>query len=309
MINTSCQPEDIDENRFDVVMFPQTGAVVVCDLDIQIPNKKIYAYSVNRDILRKFDRESWNSAIKVKGEIFNQAVKQYLLWVANHGRHDDYYKEAQKDRLSLTGKAQPTKFLNYYDIEQYFLKYQILCLWHITHKNNVQSILNYGILNNYDAHKYAANFIDISDSSVQANRERVEPIFQRKIHSYASLYIKPRNPMMFVRQEIQNNLCLLEVSLKVLNNREFLITDGNAAALNTKFNASIDGLDLLDWNVLRARYWNDFPDGKRKRCAEILVYPRIMPEFISKIHCCSDQTLNFLANFTSKALLTKELFF
>ena len=38
-------------------------------------------------------------------------------------------------------------------------------------------------------------------------------------------------------------------------------------------------LEGLDWECIRAKWWSDFEDGKRKRCAEVLV-----PEQIPFLH-------------------------
>ena len=148
-----------------------------------------------------------------------------------------------------------------------FSEYGITSIWHITHKANINSILKDGILNHYDAYKINVNPIDISDPDAQRWRECWENRYHRKIHDYAPLYINPRNPMLYVRKHLQVNLCLVEVSLAVLTENEYLITDGNAASRDTQFYQSESSLSLLPWDVLRASYWTEFPDGKRKRCA------------------------------------------
>ena len=190
-----------------------------------------------------------------------------------------------------------------------FSKYGILCLWHMTHKDNIFSILEYGIVNHYCACKINASRVDISDPDVQRWRENIEPHYHRRIHNYVPLYINPLNPMLYVRKNIQADLCLMEISLSVLSKNQYLITDGNAASHDTKFYNSVNNLELLPWDVLHADYWNDFPDGKRKRCAEVLVYPAISPKFVIGIHCCSNKTLNFLSNSNSNVSITKKLFF
>jgi len=90
--------------------------------------------------------------------------------------------------------------------------------------------------------------------------------------------------MMFVRKHLQSKLCLLKISLSVLSENEYLIADGNAASRDTKFYDSMSSIDLLPWDVLRSDSWSDKEDGKRKRCAEILVYPRIESKYIKSLH-------------------------
>jgi len=184
----------------------------------------------------------------------------------------------------------------------------VYSLWHMTHRNNVVNIMRYGILSNTQAIN-SADPVDISDHGVQRWREAEDPIYGRKIHDYTPTYLNVRNPMLYVRKNIQDELCLIEISLSALSEANFLFTDGNAAARNTNFYNSLDDLVHLPWKVLNASYWNDFEDGKRKRCAEVLIYPSIEPKYIKQIHCYSDVTLQQLSHINCNVTKTKELFF
>jgi hypothetical protein len=191
-----------------------------------------------------------------------------------------------------------------------FLSHGISSLWHLTHKDNVASIMHNGILNHYDAHKEQVAVIDISDPEVQRTRGRiVETIYGQKIHSYAPLYVNCRNPMLYRRMNLQEHLCLLQIDLSVLLKTQSLVSDGNAASRTTKYYRPSDDLTLLPWDVLNAEYWSGFEDGSRKRCSEVLVYPKVMPEFITKIHCYSDNTLNYLLGTHPNISITRKLFF
>jgi hypothetical protein len=195
-------------------------------------------------------------------------------------------------------------------IKNQFLSHGITSLWHLTHKDNVASIMNNGILNHYDAHKKQGAIIDISDSEVQLTRGRiVETIYDQKIHSYAPLYINCRNPMLSCRRNLQEHLCLLEIDLSVLLKTQSVVSDGNSSSPITKYYRPSDDLTLLPWDVLKAEYWSGFEDGSRKRCSEVLVYPKVMPEFITKIHCYSDNTLNYLSGIHPNISITRKLFF
>ena len=89
---------------------------------------------------------------------------------------------------------------------------------------------------------------------------------------------------MYVRKDLQSNLCLLEISLSVLYESEYLMADGNAASSETQFYDSMSSLNLLPWKVLRSDSWSDKEDGKRKSCSEILVYPKIESKYIKSLH-------------------------
>jgi len=150
---------------------------------------------------------------------------------------------------------------------------------------------------------------DISDHGVQRWRESEDPVYGRKLHEYVPTYINIKNPMLYVRRDIQHELCLIEISLLALSEYDFLFTDGNAASRNTHFYSSTSDLDKLPWDVLKASYWNDFPDGKRKRCSEVLVYPKIDPKYIVKLHCYSSEAWQYLSQFGVPVKISEKLFF
>jgi len=161
-------------------------------------------------------------------------------------------------------------------------------LYHMTHVNNLTGIMDYGILSDALLRQYGIEIDDISDPEVQRWRNEREPIFKRSIHEYAPLYINPKNPMLYRRKDIQHEIVILAVYEDVLKaNKQHVFTDGNAASKATLFSSNIDILKNSA-KVLFAEYWTDYKDGKRRRCAEVLVYPRVETEFIEHIVCFNE---------------------
>ncbi|NMG14227.1 DUF4433 domain-containing protein [Aromatoleum bremense] len=193
-------------------------------------------------------------------------------------------------------------------VASHFSVFGVFSLWHITHRNNLKTILSSGILSNSGAFSEFQP-TDISNHEVQKWRDRVDPFYNRAVHDYAPLYINVRNPMLYVKKHVQNELCLIEVSLSLLESSEFVFTDGNAASRDTKFYKDVKDLAFLPWDVIRASYWNDFPDGKRKRCSEVLVYPYVDPAHIVRIHCASMETLGVAKSYNCDAVISKNMFF
>ena len=193
-------------------------------------------------------------------------------------------------------------------IEGFLSAFGISSFWHMTHRENISGILNRGILSNNVAHK-TSNHRDISDHGVQLHREKLDPYYHRKIHEYTPLYFNIKNPMLYRRKDMQDELCLIEISVSCLEGLDFLFTDGNAASRDTNFYNSFDKLNSLPWDVLNSRTWFDLPDGRRKRCAEILVYPHVEPMQIKKIYCRSEDTLNSLASYNCDAVIDRTKFF
>lgn len=162
--------------------------------------------------------------------------------------------------------------------------------YHLTHKNNLAGILQHGILSHADVlTRDDVLAVDISDPGAQKWRDRAEPVNHRAIHDYAPLYINPKNPMLFVRRDIQHEIVILKISPKVMEDGQHVFSDGNAACRETKFSAEPSIVEV-SIDALNSTYWSNCIDGKRRRCAELLVYPKVQPiHIVSAI--CSNKTL------------------
>jgi|GEM_PF-576303 len=189
-----------------------------------------------------------------------------------------------------------------------FKNRNVTSLWHMTHKDNVASILKNGISSKNKMSK-SGEVVDISNQSVQALRVRNETIYNRSLHDYAPTYINIRNPMLYVKKDFNNDICLLEISIECLEECEFVFTDGNAASLVTCFFNTAKNVESLPWDVLNADFWTGFVDGKRKRCAEILIHPVIKPNYIKRIHCYSAATFLEVANSDFKFELESAMYY
>lgn len=154
--------------------------------------------------------------------------------------------------------------------------------YHVTHIDNLESILNNGLKSHNMAHDGLLK-TEIADERVNKRRIRIEPIYERSIHEYVPLYFNPRNPMLYSRKNIQNKLIVLAIDRNIIFKEKFLFTDGNAASKSTKFFNSIEDLSKLNWTCINDEFWSEYDDGKRIRCAETLIFPLIEPKWIKKI--------------------------
>jgi len=194
-------------------------------------------------------------------------------------------------------------------IRSSLLQYGVESFWHITHIDNLSSVLRFGIFNHNQAHEKRPTLADISDPSVQRWRDRRDPIYKRSLHEYAPLYIKPRNPMLYKRKGMVNEICLIEVSVDILAACNYLLSDGNAASAATQFFSSLAQLDRLPWTTLSSHYWSDHADGKRKMCAEVLIFPRVWPVYISATHFCREPDAGLLMPLNIPMKHSPDLFF
>ena len=200
------------------------------------------------------------------------------------------------DKLShsIREKLKRLKQAKYPQNEDLISSFGISFLYHMTHKSNLSSILKYGLLSHNDAHNRNLTTIDISENTVNDRRRRIEPIFNKSIHEYAPLYFNPKNPMLFKRKNIQNDIVILAYEANLLLKENTIFTDGNAASDSTNFYNNFDCLSKLSWECINDAWWNTYQDGKRKKCAEVLILNKIEIDSISKIITFDESTKNFV---------------
>ena len=163
-------------------------------------------------------------------------------------------------------------------------------LYHMTHVDHLASILKNGLLSHNESYRQGKIKNDISDPQVQDKRSnKFDPINHRSLHEYVPLYFSPRNPMLSKRREIQEDIIILGLGIDLLFQPGTIFTDGNAASSMTKFYQDTNMLDQLPWDTIMAKYWNDIEDGRRIKCAEILIYPKVEVSKIEMLFCCSEK--------------------
>jgi len=62
-----------------------------------------------------------------------------------------------------------------------------------------------------------------------------------------------------------------------------MFTDGHAIISYVNHYNRLEDLSKLHWNEIRARYWNDFEDGRCRRQAEFLIKDRFPLELVQEI--------------------------
>lgn len=154
---------------------------------------------------------------------------------------------------------------------------------HITHVDNLDSIIERGLL----AHNNPYKKVDISNQDVNARRKTTEPIYDKSMHDYVPLYFNPRNAMLYRNQaEHGNNVIVLGFMPEILLlDKQIIITDGNAASGSTLCSEKIDFLSDLNWNDILSRSWVDDDEVKRKMMAEVLIYKKIIMKYLKAVYC------------------------
>ncbi len=181
-------------------------------------------------------------------------------------------------------------------------------LYHMTHIDNLTSILEYGLLAHGNSHQKE----DISNQEVNSRRSIKDPYYHHPLHSYVPFYFNPRNAMLYVQGDYQDEIVILEVNRELIAEEGALFTDGNAAAGGTHFSNDLSELDMIDWRCVNAKYWNDFRDGKRKKMAEVLVPNHVGIEKIEAILCNNEKLQGKIDKLTKgrvQSFIDKKLYF
>lgn len=161
-------------------------------------------------------------------------------------------------------------------------------IYHITHIRNLQSILQSGgLIAISKLRQQQINYQDIAYGHIQDRRAmtRVPCAAYGYLNDYIPFYFAPRSPMLYAIHkgyvqgyaEGQNPIIYLvyEAETIVANNLFFAFTDGHAVIEYSDFYDELQSLDLIDWEIMRTKYWNNTPedgDRKRRRQAEFLVH-------------------------------------
>lgn len=192
-------------------------------------------------------------------------------------------------------------------------------LWSIQPIANLASIAELGILCHNEAARLPHG--DISMQEVQDIRRtkrvpnaEVPPNQWKTLHDYANLYVCPRNPMLYKRLDQKHELAVLRLDLGVLDLEDVVVTDGNAAANSTRFDAPSIGIERIEREVTFARWWThedpyEKAEHRRRMCAEVLVPGRIPPEYINRIFVASREVSEACRAFSWPREINDYMFF
>lgn len=169
-------------------------------------------------------------------------------------------------------------------------------IYHFTDSANLKRILAAGELR---AHRTAGCVVDVADETIKTRRTRtVVPSGPGgNVSDYVPFYFAPRSPMLFriehggvegVSPEPGRIVYLVSSTDALLDaGHACVFTDGNAAAAFTTFHDDSEQLAaVIDWPLMRARYWMntpDDPDRRRRRCAEFLVHQAVPLDKIEEL--------------------------
>lgn len=161
-------------------------------------------------------------------------------------------------------------------------------IYHITHINNLTSILNSGgLIANGVLQRQRIYYVDIAHESIQGRRSKtlVPCGAGGVLHDYVPFYFAPRSPMLFTihKGNVEGYEQGQELVIYLVSTAEsigaaalnFAFTDGHGIMNYTQFFDNLNDLNKIDWTIMREQYWRDTTDDndrKRRRQAEFLVH-------------------------------------
>jgi len=161
-------------------------------------------------------------------------------------------------------------------------------LYHITHAQNLQSILAYdGLWCDNSRQERELNTIGIAHEHIKQRRARrsVPSGAQGTLADYVPFYFAPRSPMLYAihmgsvagydgEQSSVVHL-VFQVEHIVRHGLTYVFTDGHADMAISRFFDATSQLEHIDWQIMEERYWSDTDtdgDRTRRRQAEFLVH-------------------------------------
>lgn len=156
---------------------------------------------------------------------------------------------------------------------------------------NLVSVMQQGVLSHERAAKLKHHSVALQP--VQDKRDQKQVPGGLKLHQYANLYFHARNPMMFKRQSEAPNLCVLRVSIEVLELEGAVISDQNAASGYVRF-LHPKQWQVLDFDAIYAMDWRHpgnpaaYYRHSSQKCAEVLVPQHVEARYISGAYVVDD---------------------
>lgn len=166
--------------------------------------------------------------------------------------------------------------------------YKGRCFYHFTHIDNIESIVNYGLLSTNEKIAKGINHVNLANEEIQSRRSQMNVTCSPygTIHDYVPFYFTARNPMLLGvlnRKNIDQPLVVyIAISIDKLMNSNAIFTDASANTnMPPNFFNNPNDLDKLSWNLIDSQRWGEKNDQDlHSRMAEVLVYKKVPIDWI-----------------------------
>jgi O-acetyl-ADP-ribose deacetylase (regulator of RNase III) len=161
-------------------------------------------------------------------------------------------------------------------------------LYYIVYIDNVESILNVGILSHRRIEAEEIQHMTIYNEQVIDRRAERLVVGDKTLWDFANLYFQPRNAMLYsiIHKVSINEVVIIAIKREILKKNNVFITNGNAASYSSDIIAASEAKHILKdiRNETDKDWWNNDDGSKRKIMAECLVPECIPPDYIQTIY-------------------------
>lgn len=183
-------------------------------------------------------------------------------------------------------------------------------LYHITHFDNLSSILKYGLMPRRTllANKYG--FVDIADPDILSKREE----YQSALSQFVLFHFYPKNPFdcAVCNSYGSENMAIIAISRSLSRKYDFHIIPSHPLNSNTPDICSYEeGITHIQWDILdrTGGIDRDYRNPEiRKACmAECISEYTIPPEAFSFIYVYTDQAKGKILSMNNSALINVQV--
>lgn len=206
----------------------------------------------------------------------------------------------EKNRLLMETQEIKDQFLRFRKqvVETYCELFGISYLYYMIPLENLESILQNGLLCLNLMKSSNINYVSMAIKSIQEVRSR-RTINGKSANDFVPLFFSPKTPMLSkIKHEnlySQEKILYICIDREILGEEGVCFSDGNVANYNTKIYCDLNDLRKLDWKIIRGSSWKrpnlcEEQEAKRIKGAEVLVPKRVDPDRFQKI-VVYDQTM------------------
>lgn len=150
-------------------------------------------------------------------------------------------------------------------------------LYHITHIDNMPSILKHGLMPRSEMRQRGFDFTDIADPEILNKRES----YKQTLSQYVLFHFYARNPFdgAVCKKYGSENMVIITISRALHQENEFLIIPSHPLDKESPDIYPYDeGFEKIQWDILDRETGRDYRDPEiRKACMAECVMPYVIP--------------------------------
>ena len=166
-------------------------------------------------------------------------------------------------------------------------------LYHMTHLENMPSILQHGLFSRKRVQLLKLDFEDIADSEILAGRENFRHLYT--LSEYVPFHFFPKNPFDYAvcHAHGSKNMAIITISRTLAETYNLPVITAHPLNPSAKWYDSYrEGLKNIDWKTLDSDYpYRDYSDNniKQKCMAECLAFDRVPSQYFTEIYVYDDE--------------------